>query len=209
MNTRLLNRIPLISNRTKISISLLLLIYSFILYVFSPECFDRKLCMLAMLFSFIGDVLLNCRPLDKRSHTLLYIGAIFFMISHLIYATAYYFLISNSNQTFINTGAYLAYYFMATILIGSITYILLTKKHVKPIMIFVFLIYTAIISINFIVICSYSWSTHAVSFIGAISFLISDYIIGVENVFKIKSNTLRKLVWIFYPVGQFLILTCR
>ena len=209
MNTRLLNRIPLISNRTKISISLLLLIYSIILYVFSPECFDRKLCMLAMLFSFIGDVLLNCRPLDKRSHTLLYIGAIFFMISHLIYATAYYFLISNSNQTFINTGAYLAYYFMATILIGSITYILLTKKHVKPIMIFVFLIYTAIISINFIVICSYSWSTHAVSFIGAISFLISDYIIGIENVLKIKNDALRKLVWIFYPIGQFLILTCR
>jgi len=47
------------------------------------------------------------------------------------------------------------------------------------------------------------------SFVGALSFLISDLIIGIETVFKIKSDILRKLVWIFYPVGQILILACR
>jgi hypothetical protein len=49
----------------------------------------------------------------------------------------------------------------------------------------------------------------SLAFIGATSFLISDYIIGIETIFKIKSDTLRKLVWIFYPIGQIIILICR
>ena len=81
---------------------------------------------------------------------------------------------------------------------------LLPKK-----MIIVFSIYVVIISINFITISSYSWIYDSVASIGALSFLISDLIIGIETVFKIKSSILRKLVWIFYPIGQFMILACH
>lgn len=209
MKLRLLERIPLISNRTKLIISFSLLVFTFIIYIFYPEDLARKICVIAMFFSFIGDIALNSKPLEKRSHLLLYIGAFFFMVSHLIYASAYYLMISDSGKTFINTGAYLAYYFMALVFIASIACMGITKKTIKPIMVLVFLLYIAVVSINFITICSYSWSSNSLSFIGAISFLVSDYIIGIENVFKIKSDTLRKLVWIFYPIGQFLIILCR
>ena len=131
MKLRLLNYVPLISNRTKILISTGLLLLAFSISIFRPESLDSKLCLLAMFFSFIGDIALNCTPLEKRPHSLLYIGAFFFMVSHLIYASAYYLLINNFNKAFVNTGSYIAYYFMAFIFIASIACMYLTKKTIK------------------------------------------------------------------------------
>lgn len=209
MNLRFLNRIPLIKNRTKIMISVSLLIIAFICIIIFPNELERKICFLAMFFSFLGDIMLNCMPLEKRPHSLLYAGAMFFMLAHITYASAYYLNIRYLGYSFINPGAYIAYAIMAIIFIISLLCIFITQTKIKTSMIFVFMIYMFMISINFITIYSYSFSTKAISFIGATSFLISDYIIGIETVFKIKNDTLRKLVWIFYPIGQILILVCR
>lgn len=209
MKSRLLSNIPLITNKTKILISSSLLGLAFIMYILRPDSLDSKICLVAMFFSFLGDIALNCTPLENRPHSLLYTGAFFFMISHLVYAAAYNTLIHFAGKQFINPGSYLAYAIMVFIFIISIICIYISKKSMKLSMIFVFIIYLMMISINFITIYSYSWSFKALSFIGATSFLISDYIIGIETVFKIKSDTLRKLVWIFYPVGQVLIILCR
>lgn len=209
MKIRLLDNIPLISNRTKIKISISLLFFAFIICIFRPNTIDSKICLIAMFFSFLGDVALNCKPLEKRSHSLLYIGAFFFMISHLIYAAAYHFIIVNSSKSLFNPGMYIACVIMCLIFIVSIICIRNAKRSLKPSMALIFTIYTIMISINFVTIYSYSWNFQALSFIGATSFLISDYIIGIETVFKIKSATMRKLVWIFYPIGQILILLCR
>lgn len=210
MKTRfkLMDCIPLISNRTKIEISACLLVFAFISYVVRPEALDSKICLVAMLFSFIGDLSLNGMPLEKRPQLLMYAGAVFFMVAHLVYAGAYSLLISDSYE-FINLGAIIAYAFMVLFLLVSIICVKISKQSLGIPMIVVFGIYIIIIGINFITICSYSWSAKALSFIGALSFLISDFIIGAETVFAIKSDTLRKLVWIFYPIGQFLIITCR
>lgn len=209
MKIRLLDNIPLISNKTKIKISISLLVFAFIICIFRPSNLDSKICLLAMFFSFLGDIALNCKPLEKRSHSLLYIGAFFFMISHIIYASAYYSIIRHFSKSFFNPGMYIACGIMVLIFIVSVICIHKTKKSMKFSMAFIFMIYLIMISINFITIYSYSWSFHALSFIGATSFLISDYIIGIETVFKIKNATMRKLVWIFYPIGQILILICR
>lgn len=209
MKLRILDKVPLISNKTKIKISISLLIFALIICIFRQNSFDSKICLFAMFFSTLGDIALNCKPLEKRSHTLLYIGAFFFMIAHLIYASAYNFLLYKNNFLFANPGMYIAISIMILILIISIISIHKFKKSLKPLMAIIFTIYMIIISINFITIYSYSWSFNSISFIGATSFLISDYIIGIETVFKIKNNNLRKLVWIFYPIGQILIIFCR
>lgn len=209
MLSRLINKIPLISNRTKILISSALLLFSLILCIINPDDFSSKLCLFAMFLSFLGDIALNIMSLNKRPHSLLYTGAFFFMLSHLIYASAYNHMIHLSRMTFINPGTYIAYGIMVIVLLVSITCIYITSKSLNASMIFVFILYLVIISINFITIYSYSWSFKSLSFFGATSFLISDYIIGVENIFKIKNDTLRKLVWIFYPIGQIIILFCR
>ncbi len=209
MISRIFQKLPLISNRTKLLISTTLLLIAFITCILCPENLDHKICLLAMFFSFVGDIALNCTPREKRPHSLLYLGAFFFMISHIAYASAYYWIIKQTLAPFINFGSCFACVLMILIFIVSIKCIYISQKSLKPFMIFVFILYMIIISINFITIYSYSWSFHALSFIGATSFLISDYIIGIEIVFKIKSDTLRKLVWIFYPIGQILIILCR
>lgn len=209
MLSRVLAKVPLINNKTKILISVSLVVLALSLCLAYPNEFDRTICLIAMLFSLIGDICLNCMPLNKRPHKLLYTGAFFFMIAHLVYASAYTYMIHSSGKEFITPGAYIAYMVMAIIFLVSIVCIYVTRASTKFPMIVVFLLYLTIVSMNFIAICSYSFTFEAISFIGALSFLISDYIIGIETIFKIKSDTLRKLVWIFYPLGQILILVCR
>lgn len=209
MISRVLAKIPLINNKTKILISTALVVLAFCLCLVNPTALDKKICLIAMLFSFIGDILLNCMPIDKRPHKLLYAGAFFFMIAHLVYASAFYLLIYDLGKPFVTPGAYIAYAIMAILFIVSIICIYARRSTTKFTMIFVFLLYLSIVSINFITIYSYSFSALSLAFIGATSFLISDYIIGIETIFKIKSDTLRKLVWIFYPIGQIMILICR
>lgn len=206
---KVMSHIPLISNRTKIIISVALVIFAFILFCIRPSALDSQICLLAMSFSFLGDLSLNCMPINKRPHWLLYLGAVFFMIAHLQYAAAYYWLIRESDKVFFNLGASLACTFIVLLFSASVAFTLYSKSKPKLMTIIVFTIYTIIIGINFVTIYSYSWSFSAISFIGALSFLISDFIIGVETVFKVKSETLRKLVWIFYPIGQILIIACR
>lgn len=206
---KLMSHIPLISNKTKLLISITLLCFAFILYCIQPNELDRQLCLLAMLFSFLGDLSLNCMPINKRPHWLLYLGAAFFMIAHLLYATAYYWLIRESNNLFFNLGAVIACTFIILLFAVSIAFTIYSKNRPSIMTIIVFCLYTFIIGINFVTIYSYSWIFASAAFIGALSFLISDFIIGIETVFKVKSEILRKLVWIFYPIGQILILVCH
>lgn len=206
---RFMSHVPLISNKTKLAISMSLVIFAFILFVIHPNAIDSKVCLFAMLFSFLGDLSLNCMPMNKRPYYLLYTGAAFFMIAHLLYATAYYRLIRANNNVLFNPGASIACIFIVLLFISSVVFAIYFKRKPKIMTIIVFSIYTLVIATNFVTICSYSWSSLAISFIGALSFLISDFIIGIETVFKVKSETLRKLVWIFYPIGQILIIACR
>ena len=212
MKTRfnqLISFVPLISNKVKLTISSLLLLFALAICLINDFSIDACVILLAMFFSFLGDFALNCVPLEKRPHWQLYLGAFFFMIAHLTYATAYYWLISVNEELFFNLGAIIACIFMVLLFATSVTITILSKHKPNPMTIIVFCIYTWIIGINFVTIYSYSWSFGSISFIGALSFLLSDFIIGIETVFKVKSVTLRKLVWIFYPIGQVLIIACH
>lgn len=204
---KLMGYIPLISNKVKLEISTCLLILALTLCIVHPGI-DSKICFIAMLFSSIGDIALNSMPLEKRPNWLMYTGAGFFMAAHLVYANAYYLLIKDSYE-FFNLGAIIGIVFIGILFIGAIICVSISKEHLCTLMILIFGIYILIIGFNFVTICSYSWSAKALSFLGALSFLISDFIIGTETVFAIKSDILRKLVWIFYPIGQFMILVCR
>ena len=131
MNIRLLDNIPLISNKAKLKISISLLIFALVTCIVRSGSLDSIICLVAMFFSSLGDIALNCKPLDKRSHTLLYIGAFFFMIAHLIYASAYHLLINTASFSFANPGMYAALTFMILLFIVSIICIRKAKKSMK------------------------------------------------------------------------------
>lgn len=211
---RLMHHIPLISNSTKLAISSTLLLFAFFLFVFQIESSAEKnvvasgICVIAMFFSFLGDLFLNYLPIHRRPNWMFYSGAISFMVAHLVYATAYYQLIVEGGKEFINPGAILAIISIIMLVSMTVLVAIQNKVTVNLLTIIVFSLYTIVIGINFVTIASHSWNFISISFIGAVSFLISDFIIGIETVFKVRSRILRKLVWIFYPFGQILIIAC-
>ena len=107
---KIMSHVPLISNVTKLIISMGLLAFAFIMYNVYSRSLDSKLCLAAMGFSFLGDVALNCTPHGKRPHYLLYLGAIFFMLAHTTYADAYWLLMAQDDLG--NLGAFAAFVFM-------------------------------------------------------------------------------------------------
>ena len=211
---RLMHYVPLISSSTKLAISSTILLFAFILFVLKMDSYAEQgliasgICVIAMLFSFLGDLFLNYFPVHRRPTWMFYCGAITFMLAHLAYATAYYKLIVEGNKAFLNPGAILASISIILLISMTILIAIQNKVSVKPLTILIFSLYAVIIGINFVTIASHSWNFASISFIGAISFLVSDYIIGIETVFKVRSRILRKLVWIFYPLGQILIIAC-
>lgn len=196
--------LPLISNNTKLYISLFLLAFAGLIRFSLLEWPSAPFCFGAMGLCFLGDVCLNCMPLDKRPHALLYTGAVFFMLGHIFYALAYQKNITINSYAYFNPGTYIAIGFMLVLLI--VVTVCVKGKKLSLIMLGIFGLYMLVIGINFVTICSYSYSAKSLAWIGALSFLASDFIIGIETVFKLKKDYLRKWVWVLYPIGQFLIL---
>lgn len=207
MYQRILNKIPLLDCRAKIEVSISLLCFAMLMWAIRDNE-DSKACVYAMAMCTVGDVLLNIKPVEERSHTLLYLGAGAFMVAHLIYGFAFYQLIFANSFRVVNVG-----FVLAIIIIISATLAILLKidKEKKPkiSMIAVFTVYILVIGFNFTAICSYSWSELSLVAFGALGFLASDLIIGVENLLKVKDANLRKMVWILYPIGQLIILSAR
>ncbi|MBQ6992461.1 MAG: hypothetical protein IJN50_06120 [Clostridia bacterium] len=199
--------IPLISNQTKLFISFCLLVLAFLIRMARPEWPSALFCSAAMGLCFVGDTCLNSMPIEKRPHALLYTGAGAFMVGHVCYAIAYIKNIIANSYAYFNPGTYIAIGFMICFLI--VAAVCIKGKKLSPVMIGVFGFYIFVIGFNFISICSYSYSAKSLAWIGALWFLASDFIIGIETIFKLKKDILRKLVWLLYPAGQFIILVCQ
>lgn len=211
---KLLDYVPLISNSTKLYISGSLFLIAFIMCdILKTE--DAFFCAIAMAFSSLGDFSLNWFPLDKRPRWMLYMGAGFFMVAHIFYAVAYGRMIYLSGVKFFNPLALIAIAFIIAFILICLVCISHSKykNSLGLSMFFVFGFYVFVIGVNFVTIWSYAgnylWTLKSLCALGALSFLSSDFIIGIETVFKVKSDILRKLVWILYPIGQILIIVCH
>jgi uncharacterized membrane protein YhhN len=170
---------------------------------------DRFLCMTAMILSTGGDILLmNFRGLKKYLPDYFAVGAIFFMAAHVVYTAAFTYLIKIRSYSLINTG-----FIYGIILIAAafvlLTYLTIKTGHFRIGMYILCFVYLIIIGANCCVIFSFAysaggWALYAAA--GALSFFISDAIIGLDRLAGITSPLLNELIWWFYPVGQVLIL---
>lgn len=193
----------------KIQLSMAMSIYAGILFFWFPINV-RLICFLAMLISTLGDYFLNYKTLEQRSKKDFVIGAVFFMLAHVVYAIAFIKEIIKNNYLFWNIGAYVAVVILLVTLIAIIIAIITLKKQTSKSLFLLCFIYLIFIGINITTIFSFAISVKNIKSIvalGALSFYISDLFIGLENLLKIKKRTIRKLVWWFYPIGQILILT--
>lgn len=205
---RWFDKIPVIGNRIpgKIILSFLMLLFAILMQRIYRTS-DRTICVLAMFFSFVGDVALN----HKRNHNEqslkdFVIGGTSFIFAHICYCIAYNDKIVKNNYLLINPG-----FVFSIFIIIAISYLTITssKSENNPKLLAFGIAYLWITGINYITIFSYSYSVKSVeSFaaLGGLLFLSSDVIIGLEKFSGLKSSLARELVWWLYPIGQIILI---
>lgn len=189
-------------------LTVLMSLYALVLAVLHPSQ-ARLLCLAAMLMSSVGDIfLMRFKGLDRIFPNYFVIGAAFFMAAHLLYMGCYALKIRQSGAPFWNGGVIAA----AAIALACFVYFtgVCARRHdfsSYPLA----LAYLVVITLNCACIFSYSFSAFAAhpaaiaAAAGALSFLLSDLIIGLGMLAGI--NRYDDLIWWLYPVGQVLIIT--
>ncbi len=206
---RWFDHLPIVGKRIpgKITLSFLMLVFAIIMYLICRTV-DRRICIFAMFFSFVGDIALNHnRDHSKQSKKDFLIGGIAFIIAHLLYCISYYMKIQVNRFDLLNYGFYVAF---SSILVITIVLLISKKRKGGFTRLFWFgMVYVWITGINYTTITSYAISTKSMESIvlfGGIMFFLSDLIIGLEKFYGLKSKVARELVWWLYPVGQIIII---
>ena len=205
---RFFDKLPIVGKKIpgKITLSFLIFLFSLIMLIVF-KTFSRKLCAIAMFFSFIGDIALNHnRKHSKQTIKDVLIGGIAFIVAHFFYCAAYYGKILDNGYKYINFGAIIA--FLILFYVTFILSISIKVKNTHKILIFG-LVYLWLTGINYITIFSYAFSSmsiQSVVAVGGLMILLSDIIIEFEKICGLRSETARELVWWFYPIGQIILI---
>jgi len=165
----------------------------------------RWLCCIAMIFSTVGDIfLMDFRDLSRKFPNYFLIGASFFIVAHLFYAGAFAYLIRQNGYRLTN-GA-----FWAAVVLSGVVLICFLIRRTNTAMMGLLFAYLTVITVNCSLVFSYTQSSFAHSplvilgAIGALSFYLSDLIIGLEKFMGISRFGF--LIWWLYPIGQILLL---
>ena len=190
----------------KVVLSFLMLVLSVTLCLIVGTT-DRTLCVWAMAFSFVGDIILSYNhEHGSKSKKLFALGGTAFIIAHLFYCLTYNTKIKSSGYPFFNAGVILVILILAGITY-VITYEAKTTRFSK--LYFFCLIYLWLTGISYMTVFSYAISAQSTAFlalIGGLSFLASDVIIGCEKLLNLRSKFAREMVWWLYPFGQILLI---
>ncbi|HBP38839.1 MAG TPA: hypothetical protein DD640_08895 [Clostridiales bacterium] len=192
-----------------LKISLLLVVLAVVLAVVFPTA-PRWLKMGAMLISWFADMMLaRYAPFTRLMGGYSFMkGAALFMLAHLLYLAAYILLTHSGRWPVINTGFWLG----LAVLAGSL--LLLVGAYIKnpvksPGLLLVGILYSLVIGILGLTVFTYAFEKKGVAFLsllGIISFMFSDLLIGLEKIGGLDFSRRDALVWIFYPLGQLLLI---
>ena len=163
--------------------------------------------MAAMLLSTVGDMFMdNFRDINsKLPNPGFFVGAFFFICAHIVYIFVYRHLICERQYTLVNPGFWAAIAFVlacGVLVVGKS----LSGGSVNWGMLVLCVVYMCIIGANCATICSFAWSVksiRSIAALGAVSFFISDLIIGYNVLVGYPGDVIWGLIWWFYPIGQF------
>ena len=171
---------------------------------------DRWLCMAAMLLSTVGDIFMD-NFMDIGSKIPIppfFVGAAFFILAHIVYIFAFSSLIRAREYTLVNPGFWAAIVFVLACGVFVIAKSL-SGGSVNWGMMLLCVVYMCIIGTNCAFISSFAWSVKSIrslAALGALSFFLSDLIIGVEALTGYTTDFLWGMIWWLYPIGQFFII---
>ena len=171
---------------------------------------DRWLYCAAMILSTIGDLFMaNFSSIsEKLPVPSFFVGATFFIFAHILYIFTYRVLIRQNGFVLVNPGFLAAVVFVlacGALVLGKC----LRNGNVDWAMLILCVIYMCIIGFNCATIFSYAWSVksiRSIAALGALSFFLSDLIIGVEALTGFTTDFLWEMIWWLYPIGQFLMI---
>lgn len=189
----------------KFVVTVFLLLLAFTEYTKNPNS-AHELCLWAVLFCFLGDILLMDYKkvpsyIFKSKH--FYAGAASFAIGHIVYSQMFKTL--TADKIFWSVGEWISLGIFALLCIFA--FVAKLKKRSK-LFYGVAIIYTCIILINLAsaINCAIARDGKYVgALVGVICFVVSDFVLLIREVKK-DTPTIRKLIWVFYPLAQILII---
>ena len=198
----------MLTNTFKFNCTIFLSLIAIVLFIINPTR-EQKICMYAIFTSTIADLILmnyNNIPSIVFKNKHFYMGMAVFAITHILYICCFIKLVMVQNFIIldISTGLFLG---VLVIITSIILWIFLVNKKSKTFKIASF-VYMIIINLDLMVIfvCADLYNTNLVyAAIGITMFLVSDMMILIrETVYD--TDIIRKAIWIFYPLGQMIII---
>lgn len=198
----------LLNNEFKSNCTFVMSLVAISLYVMNPIK-TREMCMYAMLTSMIADlVLMDYNEwfsfVFKKYR--LYVGMLLFMVAHVIYIVCFSSMLSNFSIDF--SKFFLNILIYVLIAFGLISFSIAIAWKKSPLFRIATIVYTVVINIvlfTMFVCADVLGGRYILAAIGIMFFAISDICILIRE--TVCDNALvRKLIWIFYPIGQMFII---
>ena len=191
---------------SKVACSILLSFLAVILFLRNRRE-ERKLCMVAMILSGIGDIFMT--DVLKLGSAGTVPGAAFFILAHIIYAVCF-FRAGKRNRCRILNNGFTAGVCLTVSAAALLTILMLAKTGRVQAMYVPILGYLAFVGLNLITQFSYSFNRKgSFYFLPAAMtlFLISDFLVFLPMRAVVQESVIYNLViWMFYLPAQLLII---
>lgn len=196
----------LLSNNFK-SVATMLLSFIAVIRCIACPSVPSEICMYAILLSTLADlILMNYKNVPKMlfKKASFGVGAFLFGIVQILYHVCFLKIMGMNALDTLNSGGYMALA-IGVFVVPSLLFMMSERSNIYTIGV---LIYAACILFSMMTIfnCAYMFGgKHIFAAIGIVLFMISDVFILIRENMK-DSAFIRKLIWIFYPLGQILII---
>lgn len=196
----------LMTTSFKFNFTLFMLLFAFVLYVINPNK-ARELCLFAVFFSTLGDLALmnyNNIPNIVFYGKHFFGGMAFFAVAHILYCLCFSY---GNNFSFFhnfNDGSYfiIAFWILFAHIMGIVTY------HTQSTFKIAMWVYSVCVLSSMLAISTIAYEyggKYIFVTAGIIMFFVSDFLILVRE--KVNdTERIRKAIWIFYSMGQLLII---
>ena len=191
---------------SKVVCSILLSLLAVILFLRNRRE-ERKLCMVAMILSGIGDIFMT--DVLKLGSAGTVPGAAFFILAHIVYAVCFFRAGKRKRCRILNNG-FTAGVCLTVLTAALLTILMLAKTGQVQAMYVPILGYLAFVGLNLITQFSYSFNRKgSFYFLTAAMtlFLISDFLVFLPMLAVVQESVIYDLViWMFYLPAQLLII---
>ena len=198
----------MLTNTFKFNCTVLLSLIAIAMFVINPTS-GQKICMCAIFVSTIADLILmdyNNIPSMVFKNKHFYMGMLVFAVTHILYSYCFTKFIMLQDFVIKDIGVALPLSVLVMTISVSLWFYLSPKK--SKIFKLASFMYMAIINVTLAVIfvCADLFNgTLVYAAIGIAMFLVSDMLILIRETIW-NTESIKKAIWIFYPLGQILIL---